>query len=155
MAIKKGKQIIGLHSFSKAYGLAGIRLAYAFSTPEIAQYLNNARRPFMINTLTMEAGLAALTDVEHLEKTIQLNTQEKPYLYAELDKLGIHYWRTEANFILMKSPIPNAVLTPKMLENGIMIRPCEPFGMEGFSRITIGTHEANEAFIAALKKILS
>ncbi len=149
--IAAGRNVIGLHSFSKAYGLAGIRLGYAFSSKEIASYLNKIRRPFMINTLTMEAGLAALKDAEHIEKTRALNAAGKQFLYAQFADLGSQYWPSEANFILFRSPCNNAVFIDKMLENGVMIRPCELFGLPNHARVTIGTMAANRAFAAALK----
>jgi histidinol-phosphate aminotransferase len=149
--IAEGRNIIGVHSFSKSYGLAGIRLGYAFSTPEIAAYLNLMRRPFMINTLTMEAGIAALKDTAHIAATQALNKAGKQWIYDEFDALNIQYWRSEANFILFKSPCENAVFTDKMLENGVMIRPCELFDLPNFARVTVGTMAANRAFIAALK----
>jgi histidinol-phosphate aminotransferase len=149
--IAKGRNVIGIHSFSKAYGLAGIRLGYAFSTPEIAAYLNLIRRPFMINTLTMEAGIAALKDTEHIAATRAANDLGKQWLYTQFDALNIEYWRSEANFILFRSPCDNAEFTDKMLENGVMIRPCELFDLTNFSRVTVGTMDANRAFVAALK----
>jgi histidinol-phosphate aminotransferase len=149
--IAAGRNVIGLHSFSKAYGLAGIRLGYAFSSKKIAAYLNQIRRPFMINTLTMEAGLAALKDTEHIEKTRAVNAAGKQFLYAQFEALGIQYWPSEANFILFRSPCDNDIFIDKMLENGVMIRACEPFGLPNHARVTIGTMEANRAFVAALK----
>jgi histidinol-phosphate aminotransferase len=153
--IKRGKNVIGLHSFSKAYGLAGLRLGYAFSTPEISSYLNRIRRPFMINTLTMEAGLAALRDDEHICATKKIISEEKPWLYRQFDRLDITYWKSQANFIFFQSPVPNEISVPRMLELGIMIRPAEAFGAEGCIRVTIGTHDANMAFINALEKIMN
>jgi histidinol-phosphate aminotransferase len=149
--IAAGRPVIGLHSFSKAYGLGGIRLGYAFSNKEIAAYLNMIRRPFMINTLTMEAGLAALKDTEHIEKTRAVNAAGKQFLYAQFEALGIQYWPSEANFILFRSPCDNAVFIDSMLENGVMIRPCALFGLPNHARVTIGTMDANRAFAAALK----
>jgi len=151
--INAGKNVIGLHSFSKSYGLAGLRLGYAFSTPEMAAYLNKIRRPFMINTLTMEAGLAALGDYQHIADSVRMNADGKQWLYHEFERLGTHYWPTEANFILFKSPIPNDLLIPKMMEYGIMIRPTELLGIPGCARVTIGMPDANRAFIDALKKV--
>ena len=84
--ITAGRNVIGLHSFSKAYGLAGVRLGYAFASRDIAAYLNLLRRPFMINTLTMEAGLAALKDTEHIEATKAKRTPAKPYAFEKLCK---------------------------------------------------------------------
>jgi histidinol-phosphate aminotransferase len=150
--ISAGRNVIGLHSFSKAYGLAGLRLGYAFSTSQITTYLNRLRRPFMINTLAMEAGIAALEDHEHIELTKKINRKGKIELYTALKNLDICFWESEANFIFFKSPVDSVILTARMLECGIMIRPCEGFGAAGYLRVTIGTPEANNAFIAALTK---
>jgi histidinol-phosphate aminotransferase len=151
--IIKGKNVIGLHSFSKAYGLAGIRLGYAFSTLEIAVYLNKLKRPFMINTLTMAAGIAALTDDGYISRTRMLIAREKQWLYLELGKAGIDYVGSQANFIFFKAPIEDKLFAAQMLEHGVMVRTCEPFLAPGFIRVTIGTREANEAFIDGLKLI--
>lgn len=153
--IKTGKNVIGLNSFSKVYGLAGIRLGYAFSTPEIAAYLNKIRRPFMINTLTMEAGLAALKDTGHVKATQQMNASGKVWLGKQLDDLKIRYWKSEANFIMFRSPVANEIFIPKMMEQGVMVRPCEGFDVKGCTRVTIGTKEDNETFVKALKKNMS
>ena len=152
--IQQHKNVIGLHSFSKAYGMAGLRLGYAFTTPEIAGYLNKIRRPFMINTLSMEAGLAALKDKPHLKRTIGLVEREKQWLYEHLDLLLIHYWKSAANFILFRSPIATALLAEQLLEEGVMVRTGEVFLADGCIRVTIGTREANEAFVDGMKKIV-
>ena len=100
-----GKNVIGINSFSKAYGLAGLRVGYSYSTPRIAEYLQQIRIPFMINSLSMTAAMAALTDTEFIKQTVQLIHQEKPYLYAAFEKMGIKYWKTQANFILVQPSI--------------------------------------------------
>ena len=153
--IKEGKSVIAMHSFSKAYGLAGIRLGYGISTPEIAGYLNRTRRPFMINTLTMEAGMAALKDVEHIKRTQDLIHTEKYHLYNAFDKAGMKYWKSEANFILFKPTIDNNLFTELMLKKGVMVRTTEVFGLPKHVRVTIGTREANDAFINAMNEILA
>lgn len=152
--VKEGKKVIGLNSFSKAYGLAGLRLGYAYSTPEVAGYLNKIRRPFMINTLTMEAGMAALQDTAHIRSTQQMNSVEKAWLYKQFDNLNIRYWRSEANFIMFRSPMPNDAFISKMLECFVMVRPCEGFDVPGCTRVTIGRREDNEVFVKALGKVM-
>lgn len=149
-----GKNVIAINSFSKAYGLAGLRVGYSYSTPEIAQYLQTLRRPFMINSLSMGAAIAALEDENFIKETVDLIHQEKPYLYAELDKLGIKYWKTQANFILIQPTLSENLFEQKMLEHGIMVRPAGSFGAPNCVRVTIGTHAANVAFVTALKKVL-
>lgn len=152
--VLEGKQVIAVNSFSKAYGLAGLRVGYAYSTIEIAQYVRQLRRPFMLNTLSMEAAMAALQDDEFIQKTVNLIQTEKQYLYNELDKTGIKYWKTQANFILLKPAMKDTDFEAKMLEQGVMVRPVVNFGAPGCIRVTIGTHEANVAFIEGLNKIL-
>lgn len=151
--IKKEKTLIGVHSFSKAYGLAGIRLGYGISSPEISAYLNNIKRPFMINNLSMVAGIHALKDVDHLNKTVSLIKTEKQWLYNKFDTLGIKYWPSQTNFIFFKPKIDLNTFINKMLLLGIMIRPCQKFGAPNGARITIGTREANTAFVHALETI--
>jgi histidinol-phosphate aminotransferase len=152
--IKKGAPVIGLHSFSKAYGLAGIRLGYAFGTIEIMQYLRQLRRPFMINTISMEAGIAALGDEEHIQMTTALIEQEKAWLYQELGRLRLCFWPSHANFILFRSPYDARDLAAGILESGVMVRTGEVFGAPDCIRVTIGTRAANAAFINILKLLV-
>lgn len=149
--IREGKQVIGLHSFSKAYGLAGLRVGYGFATPRIATYLQKLRRPFFINTLSMEGALAALQDEEHLRNSLELIATEKKWLYQQLNQLGIHYWPSHTNFLLFRSPIEVDVMVTLLLEQGIMVRAGENNGAPGCIRLTIGTHDANRAFVEALQ----
>jgi len=151
--IKKNKNVIGVHSFSKAYGLAGIRLGYGISTPQIISYIQNIKRPFIINTLSMVAGIHALKDKEHLKNTVDLIRTEKKWLYNEFDKLEMTYWPSQTNFIFIAPKIKD--FTAQMLTEGIMVRPCDKFGAPNGVRITIGTHEANSALIAAIHKTYS
>lgn len=151
--VLENKNVIAINSLSKAYGLAGLRIGYSYSTPEIANYLQKFRIPFMLNTLSMEAAIAAIQDDEFLDRTVNLIHKEKFFLYQELDKIGIEYWKTQANFILMRPPMTPQEFESKMIGEGIMVRPLVGFGAPDCVRVTIGTHEANEAFINALKKI--
>ncbi|MFS4482665.1 pyridoxal phosphate-dependent aminotransferase [Hyunsoonleella sp. 2307UL5-6] len=151
--IKENQNVIGVHSFSKAYGLAGIRLGYGISTPKIISYLENIKRPFIINTLTMVAGINALKDTNHLQKTISLIRSEKKWLYQEFDKLNIKYWPSQTNFIFIELKMKLNDFVNKMLNRGIMIRPCDKFGAPKGARITIGNREANMALVKALTKI--
>jgi len=151
--IQEDWNVIGLHSFSKAYGLAGIRLGYAFSTPGIAHYLRQLRRPFMINTLSMEAGIAALGDHEHLRQTVDLVEKEKRWLYRQLIQLGIHFWPSHANFILFQSPYASSRFAADMLAGGVMVRTGEVFGAGDCIRVSVGAREANVAFVSLLKML--
>lgn len=152
--VLSNKNVIGINSFSKAYGLAGLRIGYAYSTPEIATYLREFGRPFMINTLSLEAAIAALDDNEFITQTVDLIHQEKAFLYQHLDEVGVKYWKTQTNFIFIQSSIEEHIFEEKMLEAGIMVRPAGKFGAANCIRVTIGTRVANEVFIQTLKSIL-
>ena len=153
--VLEGKNVIGINSLSKAYGLAGLRVGYSYSTPEIATYLQELRIPFMINSVSTAGAIAALEDDEFIEKTVSYIHEEKAFLYEQFDDLGIKYWKTQANFILTKPHIAPKDFEAKMLEEGIMVRPVAGFGAPDCVRITIGTREGNTALVQAWKKILN
>lgn len=149
------RNVIGLHSFSKAYGLAGLRVGYAFTTKRIAQYMQKLKRPFYINTLSMEGALAALDDTEHIEATKKMVREGKEFVYPALDDLGLTYWKSHTNFILFKSPKDTDELIEELLHHGISVRSGANNGAPGHIRVTIGKPDANAAFVKALKEILS
>ncbi len=150
--VEQGKNIIGLNSFSKIYGLAGLRIGYAYSTLEIATYLRKLKRPFMVNTITSEAAMAALGDTSHVLATQKLVRQEKKWMMEQLEKLGVFTWPSEANFILFRSPYDATRFAADLLHAGVMIRTTEPFGLPGCIRLSIGTREANQACLHAMEK---
>jgi len=153
--VNKGHQVIGVNSFSKAYGLAGMRMGYAYSTEKIATYLRQLNRPFNLSTLALESAIAALDDEAFIEKVVAHVNSQKPIIYSALDKLKVKYWKSEANFILIKPPMPSDEFEQKMLMEGIMVRQAGKFGAAGTVRVTIGSAEANQAYINALEKLLN
>lgn len=153
--IKEGHNVIAVNSFSKAYGLAGLRIGYAYSTEKIARYVAQLQRPFMLNALGMKAAIAALKDVKFIEDTKTLIKTEKPFLYAELDKAEVKYWKTEANFIMIKPTMDILEFEEQMLMEGVMVRPVKNFGAPGCIRVTIGSREANIKYIESLRKVLN
>jgi len=150
--IQQYKNVIGLHSFSKAYGLAGMRIAYAFSMHPIALYLQKIKRPFMINALSMVAAMAALKDRDFLEKTKAMNKAGKQFFYEQFKRLQISYTPTEANFILITQPhdMSAAAFVQAMAGKEIMVRDAEVMRAPGKVRVTIGTEEANRYLIGLL-----
>ncbi len=108
----------------------------------------------MIDTLSLEAGIAALDDQAFIDETVAIVKKGRLYLYENLDRLGVHYWKSQGNFILIKPSMPTSEFEDKMLMEGIMIRPVGGFGAPDCVRVTVGTQEANEAFIAALETIV-
>ena len=151
--ILKGRPILALNSFSKAYGLAGLRIGYAYTTIEVASYIRNFMRPFYINQLSQQAAMAALDDQEFVTKVVTLTNNEKIYLYKAFDDLGLQYWKSEANFILVKPTIPIQEFESKLAEQGIMVRSAAAFEAPNHIRITIGDRESNDALIRAIENI--
>lgn len=152
--VDEGKNVIAVNSFSKAYGLAGLRVGYAYSTEKIARYIAQLDIPFEINSLAIEGAIAALHDKEHIKKTVDLIHTEKEFLYNELEALDIEFWETQANFITIKPEMVDTEFEEAMLLEGIMVRPSKNFGLPECVRVTIGHREANQAYINALKKTL-
>ena len=139
-----------LRTFSKIYGLAGLRVGYGVMDPELAGYLERARHPFNVNLLSEAAALAALDDVEHVERTLRVNREGAEDLSRELGALGIEVWPTDANFLLAKA---GAGSYERLLREGVIVRPMAGFGLLEHVRITIGTPKENEKLVKALQKI--
>lgn len=139
------KNVLVLRTFSKMYGLAGLRLGYGISKKEILANMNRLREPFNTNSIAQKAAIAALGDVEHVHRSREVNESGKGYLYRQLDDLGVAYVPTEANFIYIQIPEAPA-LFEKLLRFGVIIRPMGPDSM----RVTIGLPEENRKFIDAL-----
>ena len=139
-----------LRTFSKIYGLAGLRVGYGVMDPELAGYLERARHPFNVNLLGETAALAALDDHEHVERTLRVNREGAGILARELEALGIEVWPTDANFLLAKTGAGSYEL---LLREGVIVRPLDGFGLPEHVRITIGTAKENEKLVKALQRI--
>lgn len=152
--VKAGRNAIVFRTFSKIYGLAGLRVGYGLTTPSIAQAIERVTEPFNVNLLAQVAAEAALDDNEHLEESRQLNLEGKKYLYSEFEKMGLKYVPTQANFIFVDTGKDCREVFRKLLQMGIIIRTGDIFGFPTFIRVTIGTPEENKRFIEGLKKVL-
>ena len=141
---------ISMRSFSKLYGLAGLRIGYAISDVELAGILDRARHPFNVSRLAEVAALAALDDVEHVRRTLTENARGVEYLERELSLLGIETWPTDTNFLLART---GADTYEKLLPEGVIVRPLSGFGLTEHVRITIGSAEENERLVKALRKL--
>lgn len=149
--VKAGKKIIAVNSFSKTYGLAALRIGYSYATPEIASYLRRLYRPFLINTIALNAAIAALQDTEFIAQTVALVQEERQRFYPVFEAKGITYWKGQGNFILFRPLLEVNQFIDEMLENhGVMVRDAGSFGAPGCVRVTIGTKEANDAFLNGL-----
>jgi histidinol-phosphate aminotransferase len=140
-----------MRTFSKIYGLAGLRIGYGIGDAEVADYLNRARHPFNVNRLAEVAALAALDDDEHADRLRRLNAEGVTYLARELRSMGVPVWDTDANFVLAEI---GAGRDEQLLQLGVIVRPLAGFGMPGHVRISIGTAEENERFVKALRQLL-
>jgi histidinol-phosphate aminotransferase len=147
-----GEQLlVTLRTFSKICGLAGVRVGYGISSPEIIDALNRIRQPFNVNSLAQVGSLAALDDDEHVHKTKENNRQGLAYLRRELDRLGLEYAPSWGNFLLVKV---GAGTYQRLLPDGVIIRPMEGYGFPGYARVSVGTPRENERFITAMEKLL-
>ncbi len=146
--------LLVMRTFSKAYGLAGLRLGYGIANKEIIGYLNKVRAPFNVNSVAQVAALAALDDDEHLLNSVTLNSDGATYLYKNFDELGLSYVETFTNFILVDVKCPGQKLYDKLLREGVIIRSMKNYGLDNYIRVTVGTQEENARFISALKKHL-
>jgi histidinol-phosphate aminotransferase len=146
--------VIVTRTFSKIFGMAGFRLGYGVMAPTLLNPLLRVRDPFSVNNLAVAAGVAALGDKEHLERSITLVREGKRFLSAVFDRLGLSYVPTQANFVLFHTPRPAVEMYEAMLRRGILLRPCVSFGLPHSLRVTIGTTEENEMFAEALEFVL-
>lgn len=148
------KNVIIMKTFSKAYGLAGLRIGYAIARGELISSMEKVRQPFNVNFLAQVGAAAALSDEKFLRKTRELIIKEKDYLYEELKKLGIAYVPSAANFILIDMARDGMGVFRQMLKYGVIVRDMKQYGLKNFIRVTIGTKKENERFIKVLKKVL-
>lgn len=152
--VKAGKQVIVLRTFSKVYGLAGLRIGFALGRKDLVDCLYQVRDPFPVHRLAQVAAMAALDDRDHVRKSIQLVYEGRKYLYEELDRMGLSYVPSQANFILIDFGRDIEEVFRALLGEGIIIRPGKVWGYPTFGRVTIGRREDNRRFIRVLKKIL-
>jgi len=146
--LRTEKNVLILRTFSKIYGLAGLRIGYGIAKKEILDDMNRTREPFNTNALAQKAALAALNDQEHVSHSRNVNESGKKYLYNELDGLGVTYVPTEANFIYL--PVENAMAVYEhLMKTGVIIRPMGPHAI----RVTIGLPEENKRFIEAFRTV--
>jgi len=152
--VRKGKPVILLRTFSKVFGLAGLRIGYAISRSDLIDCLYRVREPFPVHRLGQAGAVAALKDNAHATKSIRMVIEGREFLYRELDKMGLFYVRSQANFIFTDLGKDSRMLFHELLKEGIIIRPGYIWGYPTFARVTVGRQEDNQRFIKALKKIL-
>jgi len=152
--VRDRRNCIILRTFSKAYGLAGLRVGYGIAKESIISSLYKVKLPFNANRMGQIAALYALDDAEHIKKSRELVTKGKNLLYEEFKKLGLSYLETTTNFIWVEFKRPAHEIYEALLKKGIIARPLKNYGFEKALRITIGREEQNRKLISALKDIL-
>jgi histidinol-phosphate aminotransferase len=150
--MRRGKPLIVARTFSKAYGLAGLRLGYGFADAEIIDYMNRLRLPFNANLAAQEAALAALSDAEFLERSLAVNSAGRKALYEFFEAEGYEYIKSEANFMMAKVGDGDGFFSA-MLDEGVIIRSASGFGAPEWIRVSIGLPEEIEFFKEAFLRV--
>jgi histidinol-phosphate aminotransferase len=146
--------VVIVRTFSKAYGLAGLRVGYALSSPLVADLLNRIRQPFNVSRIALAAAAAALTDQSFISEVRKINAGQMRWLEKQFDALGLEFIKSYANFIMLK--IEGAAdINQALLEQGVIVRPLKGYGLEDWLRITVGLAEDNTRLIDTLKSILN
>ncbi|MFQ6043401.1 MAG: histidinol-phosphate transaminase [Candidatus Poribacteria bacterium] len=152
--VHDGRNVIVLRTFSKIYGLAGLRIGYGISNENIVELMNKVRQPFNANLIAQAAAQASLKDTEHVEKSRRNNSEGKKYLYGKLEELSIDYVLSEGNFILIHLNRSGQEVTDELLKLGVIVRPMMGYKFPNSIRVTVGTAEQNQRFIEALREVL-
>lgn len=146
--------LVVTRTFSKAYGLAGLRIGYSLSHPDVANVLNRIRQPFNVNALALEAARAAMKDQAHLQRSVALNNEQRDVVAAGLKELGLRFVPSVANFILVDMDRLAMPVYEDLLRQGVIVRPVGNYGLPEHLRISIGTAEQNQRLLQALRQVL-
>ena len=153
---REDRDILITRTFSKAYGLAGLRLGYGLARGDIIEVLNKVREPFNVNSLAQAAAQAALDDDdEYLKASVELVLKEKEQFYKTFESLGVEYFKSRANFILVNTKRDSAKIFTYLLKRGIIVRDMTAWGLKGFIRVNIGLPEENKMFFKAFAEAIN
>lgn len=153
--VAAGRDVIVLRSFSKSAGLANLRVGYAIARPDLVEYLHHAQLPFNTGAIALAAARASLDDGDYLERNRRLIREEREFLYAAFDSLDISYVRSQTNFVLITGlPMEAKVFAESLIRRGVIIRPMTGWGLPDAIRVSLGTRDQNQRFVAALRAVL-
>jgi len=153
--VKEYKNLIVLRTFSKAFGLAGMRAGYGVADSEIIGYMVRIKTPFSVNTLAQKAAIAALEDKEHLEKSVELVETGRAFILEELSKIkGIKSYPSQANFVFIELESKAEDVVKALFKRGIIVRDCSFTGAGNYIRVSIGTTEENTKFLESFREVL-
>ncbi len=150
----KHENIVVMRTFSKAYGLAGLRIGYGVADKGIIEVLNKVRQPFNVNFMAQVAAMAALQDQEHLQRVVSLCSRERERLAASLGDMGLKPVPSETNFILVQVDRDGREVYQDLLKRGVIVRAMHAYGFPDHIRVTVGTPEENDRFLQALSAVL-
>jgi len=149
--------VIVTRTFSKIYGLCGLRVGYGLCSPEVKEAIDKVRQPFNINTLGQAAALKALSLEERLEERRAINSDGWRRLYQGLDQLGVGYVRTQSNFMLVEIDqlgVPASAVAEELMRRGVIVRNGAAFGIPGYMRVSVGTKEENDFLLEKLAELV-
>ena len=152
--VRQHPNLIVSRTFSKAYGLAGLRVGFGLAQAELTDLMNRVRQPFNVNSLAQAAAVAALADSAFLERSYTLNMQGLALMQGAFERMGLAYVPSYGNFVLVKVGDANAVFE-RLLHAGVIVRPVANYGLPEWLRVSIGLPQENETFLAALEKALA
>lgn len=152
--LKRYSNLIVTRTFSKAYGLAGLRVGYSISHPDIADLLNRVRAPFNVNSLGLAAAQAVLDDEHYLAESRRINREGMAMLEKGLNKLALPFIPSSGNFLAIELPQPAMPVYQALLREGVIVRPVGVYEMPDHLRVSIGLPEENQIFLNALEKVL-
>ncbi len=147
--------LVSTRTFSKIYGLAGMRVGYSVSSPAVADLLNRVRQPFNVNSFGLAAASLSLEDTEFVAESRRLNTQGRDTIYAGVSKLGLDYIPSRGNFVCVNVARPAISVFESMLKQGVIVRPVGNYGLPNHLRVTVGLPRENEKMIAAMTVALA
>lgn len=153
--LKDYPNLLITRTFSKAYGLAGLRIGYGLSSPQLADILNRVRQPFNNNMLALVAATAALADTEHLQNTLAVNAQGMAFITEGFKNLGLDWVPSAGNFVLVDLKQSALPIYEALLGKGVIVRPVGVYELPNHLRITIGTSAENQLFLQALTEVLT
>ena len=154
--VREGRpNLVVLRTFSKVYGLAGIRLGYAFAEPATIAALLRVKMIFNVSVVAQAAGIAALQDAEFLRRSVEANRVGRDRLCRGFDRLGLEYAESHTNFVLVRIGARATRIQEGLLKKGIIVRPCTAYDLPEYLRISIGTPEQNDRLLDALEALLS
>lgn len=150
--VEKYPNLIVSRTFSKAFGLAGLRIGYAIAQPFVTDLLNRVRQTFNVNSFAQVAALAALADTAYLNESYVLNQNGLNLFYKEFDSMGLTFIKSQGNFVMVQVP-EAGMIYKKLLERGVIVRPVTNYGLSAWLRVSVGLADENAKFFEAFKAV--